>query len=127
MNFTDGLSGAEADHLCAERGGEMMVEAVQLLTAGQLARVPQTADFTYQPPPTATDFHIPVTWSARRAFNFMRGTADWGRPFTIEVGAEKIVAETAVAFDPQQQLDRPFRSEGGVTAVRFNPGVLYVQ
>ena len=125
--FADGLSGAEADRLCAERGGELLVEAMGLLAAGKLPRVPQSSDFTYYPSPTADDFYIPTSWTARRAFNFMRGVADWGRPFTIEVGTEKVVAGTAVAYDAQQQLDALVVREDGITAVQFNPGVLYVQ
>ncbi len=125
--FADGISGAEADRLCAERGGELLVEAMAQLAAGNVVRVPQTADFTYYPTPTADDFYIPTSWSAQRAFNFMRGTVDWGRPFTIEVGDERVVAATAVAYDANQQLDRLMVREGGVTAVQFNPGVLYVR
>ena len=127
VDFGDGISGAEADRLCAERGGELLVEAMAQLTAGNVVRVPQTADFTYYPTPTADDFHVSTSWSAQRAFNFMRGTADWGRPFTIEVGAEKMVAATAVAYDAQQQLDELVVRENEVTAVQFNPGVLYVR
>jgi methionyl-tRNA formyltransferase len=127
VDFGDGISGDEADKVCAERGGELLVEAVERLAAGQLARVPQTADFTYYLSPTEADFHIPTSWSARRAFNFMRGTADWGRPFTIEGGDEKVVVATAVAYDPQQQLDKSLVHEAGVMAVQFNPGVLYVR
>ena len=128
VDFADGIAGDEADRLCAERGGTLLVEAMGLLAAGRLPRVPQSDDFTYFPSPTAVDFHIPTSWSARRAFNFMRGVADWGRPFTIEVGDEKVVVATAVAYDAQQQLDEPLvREGGGVTAVQFNPGVLYVR
>ncbi|MCB8944670.1 MAG: hypothetical protein H6658_13050 [Ardenticatenaceae bacterium] len=127
VNFADGIAGDEADRLCAERGGELLVEAMGLLAAGKLPCVPQSDDFTYFPSPTAVDFHIPTSWSAQRAFNFMRGVADWGRPFTIEVGEEKVVAGTAVAYDAHQQLDELLVREGGETAVQFNPGVLYVR
>jgi hypothetical protein len=38
-----------------------------------------------------------------------------------------VVVATAVAYDAQQQLDELVVGEGGVTAVQFTFGVLYVR
>jgi methionyl-tRNA formyltransferase len=125
--FADGLSGEAADQLCAERGGALMVEAVRQLEAGTLPRQPQTGQSSYHPFPTAADFHIPTSWTARRAFNFMRGTAEWGWPYVIETEAEEVMVHTAVACYPQQQLSQPVQRTENSIRIQFTPGVLHVK
>jgi methionyl-tRNA formyltransferase len=127
LAFADGLSGNVADQLCGERGGAMMIEAVRQLKAGTLARCPQTGPSSYHPSPTAADFHIPTSWPIRRAFNFMRGTAEWGWPYVIESETEKIMVKTAVAFHPDQQLSQPVQYMENDIWIQFTSGVLQVQ
>ena len=127
LALADGLSGEAADRLCAERGGALMVEAVRQLEAGRLPRYPQTGGSSYHPFPTAADFHIPTSWTARRAFNFMRGTAEWGWPYVIETGAEEVMVQTAVACYPHQQLSQPVRRREKDIWIKFMPGVLHVK
>jgi methionyl-tRNA formyltransferase len=124
VTLPDGISGAEADRLCAAVGAELMVEALAQLAAGSLPRRPQPPGGSYQGWPQAADFHIPATWPAQRAFNFMRGTAGWGRPYTIEVGDERVVVGTAVAYQAEGILDAPVIRRGSEVWIRFNPGVL---
>lgn len=124
--FADGLSGDAADQLCGERGGALMVEAVRQLAAGTLPRCPQTGPGSYHPSPTAADFHMPTTWTARRAFNFMRGTAEWGWPYVIETGAEAVIVKTAVVYHPHQQLNQPIQHRENDILIQFTPGVLQV-
>jgi methionyl-tRNA formyltransferase len=127
VTFADGLSGEAADQLCAERGGALMVKAVhQLEEAGRLPHRPQTGPGSYHPFPGAADFHVLTTWTARRAFNFMRGTAEWGWPYVIEVEDKEIMAKTAVAYRPSQQLERPVQKGGENIWIQFSPGTLQV-
>ena len=67
ITLPDGISGAEADRLCARLGAELMVRAVGLLARGRLPRRPQPPGGSYQPAPQAADFHLDITWPARRA------------------------------------------------------------
>ena len=126
LAFADGLSGEAADQLCAERGGALMVEAVHQLEAGMLPRQPQTGPGSYAPFPTAADFHIPTSWTARRAFNFIQGTAEWGWPYVIETGDEEVMVHTAVAWYPHQQLSQPVQRREKDIWIQFTPGVLQV-
>jgi methionyl-tRNA formyltransferase len=125
--FADGLSGDEADLLCGERGGVMMVQTLKQLSVGTLPRQPQGATFTYHPSPTAADFRIPTSWSARRAFNFMRGTAEWERPYTILTSEGNVVAKTAVAFQPYKQQNHLIQRNGNTTWIQFADGILQVR
>jgi methionyl-tRNA formyltransferase len=124
----DGISGTEADRRCARRGAELMVDAVRQLQVGDLPRRPQPAGGSYYPWPTTADFRIQAaTWSARRAFNFMRGTAEWNQPYVIEVAGGEVVVRTAVAYYEDKVLDQPLVENGRDLWVQCSPGVLHAR
>ncbi len=126
LSLPDGISGPAADALAADLGGQLLVEAITQLQAGTLPRRPQGANGRSYPSPQPADFHIPTSWPARRAFNFMRGTASWERPFIIETDSERLAAKTAVAYSAQGQLPRPVTQENGRTHIQFTPGILTI-
>jgi hypothetical protein len=80
VELPDGVSGEEADTLLSEYGGECLVEVLTALEKGTLTRRPQPQGGSYFPAPQDRDFVIDPAWSARHAFNFMRGTNEWGQP-----------------------------------------------
>lgn len=127
LDLPDGISGAEADRLYATLGGRLMVEAVQALHNGALSRQPQPDGGSYFPSPTADDFTISTTWPARRAFNFMRGTAEWGRPYPIAVNGERLGLKSAVAYSAGETLDKSIVRAGSKVWLQFKPGVLQAQ
>lgn len=86
LALPDGIAGAEADALCAAMGGDLLAEVLAQLADGSLQRRPQPAGGSYQPSPTADDFAFDASWDARRAFNFLRGTAEWGLPYIFADG-----------------------------------------
>ncbi|HJW82754.1 MAG TPA: formyltransferase family protein [Anaerolineae bacterium] len=124
IDLPNGVSRAEAERLCAALGGQLMVEVVQALERGTLARRSQPEGGTYYPAPTPDDFSIDTSWPARRAFNFMRGTADWRQPYTVETGAERLRLDVALAFSPDERLERPYLRFGDTLRIQFTPGVL---
>lgn len=126
LMLPEGISGPAADGLLADAGGQLLVAALARLQDGTLPQQPQVGHGRSAPSPQPADFHIPTTWSARRAFNFMRGATDWGRPFTILAGDERLVGQTAVTYRPDGQLPRPFVRQGAVTHVQFSPGILTI-
>jgi hypothetical protein len=74
--------------------------------------------------PTGDDFRLHTSWSARRAFNFMRGTAEWARPYPVRVGEHEVVLHTAVSFDPGQTQAEPLQWHGRTVSIQFKHGVL---
>ena len=126
LTLPEGISGAAADGLLADAGGGLLIEALARLQAGTLPRRPQVGNGRAAPTPQPADFHIPTTWPARRAFNFMRGTAEWGRPFTILAGDKVVVAHTAVSYQPEGQLPQPVVRQETISHIQFSPGILTV-
>jgi len=124
LTLPDGISGAAAERLCAARGGKLLVEAVQALARGEVMRRPQPPGGSTYPWPAAADFTLDTRWPARRAFNFMRGTAEWGRPYPVTVAGDELQLATALAYTAGTTLTEPGIRQGKDVFIRFTPGVL---
>lgn len=123
----DGISGPEADRSAGEIGGELVVEATSRLAAGTLPRRPQAAGGHYYPAPVVHDFHLDTGWPARRAFNFMRGTAEWGHPYQVETNGRSFHLAQALAYRSRQRLKSAYREAGREIWLQFSPGVLHAR
>lgn len=124
LTLPDGISGSEADRLCATIGGEMLLKGLELIAAGQAPRRPQPLGGSYQSQPTAEAFILDRNWSARRAYNFMRGTAEWNHPYTLQVDSRTLVLKTAESFYSTQTLPQPIQEKDGRYLIQFSPGTL---
>jgi methionyl-tRNA formyltransferase len=123
LALPDGITGPEAEHLLAEAGAQLLLDSLRLPL---LPRRPQPATSTYQPYPQAADRLISTTWPARRAYNFIRGAAEWG-PFVIDAGGKLLVVQEATAFDAAGELSQPYRVGDNHQAwIQFTPGVLHI-
>lgn len=123
----EGLTGPEAEQILAEEGGKLLAEACRQLAAGNLPRHPQPATAAHDPFPEAEDFHIPLTWSARRAFIFMRGTAEWGRPYVFDGELRVATARRAVDYTSAGKIAAPVVRDGNDLWIQFSPGVLHAR
>jgi methionyl-tRNA formyltransferase len=119
----DGLTGTDLDRRCAEEGARLLQQAVQQLEQGQLPRCSQTErKASYFSWPGEEDFIIPTGWSARRAFNFLRGAEDW--PLVIDVGEVQLRIRVAISYAAEQTLEQPYIVLGDELWVQFRPGVV---
>lgn len=126
LQWPDGLAGPKVDELCAKAGGELLVEVLKALATGHASRTAQPNNGTYQPWPQATDFTLCTEWSARHAYNFMRGTAEWGQPYRVEVADEQLWLANALSY-VREPLGQPYVQENGMVQIQFSPGVLQAQ
>jgi methionyl-tRNA formyltransferase len=120
----DGVAGSVAQQQCDALGARLLLQALQGLRDGTLARRPQPPGGSYQPWPTPQDWQIPTSWEARRAFNFMRGTAEWGQPYPVETGGAELVLTTALAYHPNDVLPEAVVRVGDELLIQFAIGVL---
>jgi len=123
----DGLSGAELEQQCAQEGAELLLAAVGQLKKGQsLARYPQVeGDASYFPFPAKADFVIPTDWPARRAFNFLRGAAQW--PLSLDIDGKRYLVRVAKIYSNDHTLEQPFVLLGDELWVQMQSGVLRVK
>ena len=126
VDLPDGVSGEEADRVLAQDGGELLIEVLRALEQGTVTRRAQSSG-SYHPAPQPHDFEIETAWSARRAFNFMRGTGEWGRLYPIEVADRRFWLRHALFYAEDEVLGAPYRVFGDQIDLQFTPGVLRAQ
>lgn len=124
ISFPDGISGSDADRVCGKRGGLLLANAVDSIVTGGLTPRQQLGKGSYFQSPTADDFELDTSWPARRAYNFMRGTAEWGRPYTMNVGGYRLRLTYASGYKSDATLAQPVVREGDALRIQFSPGVL---
>jgi methionyl-tRNA formyltransferase len=120
----DGIGGAQVDRMCAALGGRLLVEALSRLRQGSLEPRPQPADGSYDSWPAPQDWTISTSWPARRAFNFIRGTDDWGQRYEVLAGGERLILAAALSYDAAEILAAPMVRSGREIAIQCTPGVL---
>ena len=54
----------------------------------------------------------------------MRGTAEWGQPYGIDIGGKRLTLQSAIAFEAEETLDAPYRRLESDILIQFTPGVL---
>ena len=124
VTLPNGAGGPEADMLMAVAGATALARVLTQLAQGVVPRTPQPAGGSYQPWPKAADFALDLEWTAQRAFNFMRGTAEWGMPYPLQVNGARWSLRKALRVEPSGTLGSPWRREGELLHVQFNQGVL---
>lgn len=130
LDVPAGVRAPELEARLMALGGDLLVDALPRLAAGELAGTPQDeALATAAPPPTAADWAMSTTLPAGWAWRFARGVAPLGGPLAVLVGAsgERIPVRDALDHDPAAGLAAAtvWKGEGegaGVVRVRFRPG-----
>lgn len=123
----DGIGVKEADALFATEGTALILNALSDLAAGSLAGHAQGAGASTYGRPSEEDFIIPTEWTAQRAFNFMRGTAEWQMPYRIQGDDFEILVRSAVACNGEATMGAPIVSQGNECWIMFRIGILHAR
>jgi methionyl-tRNA formyltransferase len=124
VNLPDGFSGEEADNVLSQYGAELLLDVLRQLKEERLGRRPQPPGGSYFSTPQAADFEIETSWSAQRAFNFMRGTNEWQRSYPSEIAGQRFILKQALFYSNHEVLDQPYRFFRDQIDIQFSPGVL---
>ncbi len=127
IHLPDGLTGSQADALLAAQGAALLLDACRRLAAGDLPRRPQPAAASSYARPSTADFHIPTTWTARHAYNFIRGTAEWQTPFHVTGPGLDLTLRQAISYDSTAVQGEPLKQDGRSYWIQFTPGVLHAR
>lgn len=124
LTLADGLTGIEVDRLAAAMGGELLVQALDGLADGTITPRPQPEGGWTNPHPQPADFRLELTWSARRAFNFMRGAMEWDVPFTVDMADQTLSLAWPLAYNEDARQSAPVIRDGDTVSIQFTPGTL---
>lgn len=124
VRLEDGLSGTEIDRRLGQAGGRLFSSALQALASDALIFNPQEGPRSYQGRPQDEDFALDRRWPARRAFNFMRGTAEWARPYLLDIGDRRLRLRRALAYDPGGAQPQAVIQSPDSLSIQFRPGIL---
>ncbi len=127
VTYVDGMSWAEIERRCADVGARLLLDVVDALESGEAQRRAQGEGGSYQPAPTAADFVIPYTWTARRAFTFIRGTQVWGLPYTVETRGAPIRLARALAWTDESAVPGAVTGQDGFLLIEMADGTLIAE
>ena len=123
--LADGQDFAALDACMARHGVAAFVDRLRAHPSGALpAQAQDEAQASAQPAPGPGDFRLERAWPARRAFNFMRGTAHWGWPYPVALEDGELRLRAALGFAADAGDTRQVVRDGIRVRVRFGDGVL---
>jgi methionyl-tRNA formyltransferase len=127
MAVPEGIRLPDFERDLAERGGRLLVNAIDGLIAGEVGPTQQDDRLaTTAPAPTAEDYVVPTDRPARWAYNFVRAVAPLGGPLVLDVVAtgECIRLRDAISYASDGRQERPVEWSDEALSVRFTPGVV---
>ena len=122
--LADGISETDATGLMARAGARLLVEVLDHVASGEIPYRKQPPGGQYQPYPRESDFMVSTEWSARRVYNFMRGTAVWGYPFRLEIEGEQFLLNDAISWSAHERLDQPYVRTDNDLLFQCTPGTV---
>jgi len=123
LALNDGLVGSEIGRLLGRVGAALFIEAMPMLTTSRVHYVLQDASAaSYHPSPQPNDFALDPDWSAGRAFNFMRATEHYCKPYAVHAQGQTLLLRRA-GFCAEID-DGPHY---GLVAIPFRCGILYAE
>ena len=126
LHLIEGADGPTHDQHYATVAAALLIDFLAALAAERsLESTPQSAGGSAQSWPHAADFTIDRRWSARHAYNFMRGTAEWQQPYSVLVNDRPYTLTAALGYSATATLPHALVEEGNELAIQFQPGVLY--
>jgi methionyl-tRNA formyltransferase len=123
VELVAGASQEDIETLLAEVGAGLLVKALSAWPSASRPQPDQGA--SRQGLPAASDLRVETSWSARRAFDFVRGAARFG-PFQIGLPEGSLCVAEALRFSPDGGTPGTVRSLPDGTEVGFTPGTLVV-
>ncbi|MCI0505489.1 MAG: hypothetical protein L0Z73_05200 [Gammaproteobacteria bacterium] len=120
-----GLRGRAIETRLGEFGAKLFLEALRLYQLNNInAQAQSWIQATYMPAPRYDDFEIIPSWSARRAFSFIRGTEEWNRPYQITINGRTVYIKTVMAYSPSGTINNSYKLDDNYITMQFSPGLV---
>ncbi|MDX1433823.1 MAG: formyltransferase family protein [Gammaproteobacteria bacterium] len=120
-----GTSASALNRLLAKAGARLLADALRAKDWGKIETTPQDESAaSYFSWPDDDAFRLQPDWPATRAYGFMAGTREWGRPYEMNLDGHHLVLERVLDYDPAGRLNSAFSTDGDTITVAFSPGVV---
>ena len=97
--FSDGLSTADATSLLATTAAELLKKLARQLDTDTQIYTPQNENkASYYSWPKQEDFIISTSWNVARAYNFIKGTMQWGQSYIVRSETEEFNIKSASSY-----------------------------
>ena len=124
VKLEDGASYHEISSKLAEKGAQLMLRFLAELDGGRLTAVAQDNKLaSYHPYPSANDFDIDTSYSARQLYNFMLGTEAFAQPYRYLSDSQHFFLDKPLAYDADRSIQST-RVEHDRLYIPCNGGVL---
>lgn len=125
-----GSRAPELERALMATGGRLAAALLPRLVRGEVTAWPQDESLATTAPiaraghPAATDFELPTTWTAERAYAFAAGVAPLNGPLAVRLASgERLPVRDAIDYAQADVMADERMDEGrGVTRVRFVDG-----
>lgn len=120
----DGVSNEGASVRLATIGVDLLKDFLDKLDRGIIDESVQNESLaTHMGLPSANDFSVSTSWSARRIYNFMCATSHWGQTYPCTIMRRSYELEAALSFQPLATARSAFIE---ADSIRFacQPGIL---
>jgi methionyl-tRNA formyltransferase len=120
-----GLRGRAIAARLGEFGAKLFLETLRLYQLNNInAQAQSWIQASYMPAPRYDDFEIIPSWSARRAFSFIRGTEEWSRPYQISINGRTVYIKTVMAYSPSGTINNFYKLDDNYITMQFSPGLV---
>lgn len=126
LPLADGIGNEEIGKRLGTVGASLFMESLELYSRDRVVAVRQDpACASYFASPGTADFSLSTKWPARRAFNFIRGTTQWGKEYRVVVDDQVFLVHSAKDYQEFGELGSGPKDAGEFIALQFTPGILY--
>lgn len=124
--FIDGSDYNQLNTLLANMGAKLFGQLLKAtVPVEKLLTYQNEEEASYYPMPSQSGYCVTTQWSARHAFNFMRGTCPPNGKFSVETNNGNLIVTDVIDYTDNSQLENTFTQEMEDLYIQFAPGILH--
>lgn len=126
--YEQGSYKKDIEILLGQEGATLFTTLIKnSLSIEKIARTQDETKSSYYPNPTDSDFQLSTDWSARQAFNFIRGVWPPINRFSLEIGDTTWIVTQALEYSSEGKLPEPAQIHNDELYIQFSPGILHAR
>jgi methionyl-tRNA formyltransferase len=128
VTYNDGAYKKEIEILLGHEGANLYSELISTDFPAEENSTPQNeTDSSYFHLPSGEDFQLSPKWSARQAFNFVRGTWPPLTEYTIDIEGCTWIIQQALEYSSEGRLPGSVQKNNDELYIQFSPGILHAR